>query len=259
MRFVLLGWVFASLTALAGDVTEGGQSEESVEVYGGGAPSAPDPVLYEEPVAEEVVAETRNTFEADIDPRLQLMRKVTPLYPTPLHALHGDAWIACKVWVRVNGKGTPKRAAALDCPDGFHLAAIDAVQQWRWYALPNPDDEADTLVEVTFREVKRGFTPGFSFFPEPAEVTADPALPALIRTGNMPGFPTAVAGGRGTCRIMLTVAKSGASKNITADGCAPPYKKASIASAKSWKWYPAFTSDGKRGEADMVVHVSFQK
>ena len=85
-------------------------------------------------------------------PVLSAKKVVLAEYPSPLTALHGDSVVECTVWVRVDDKGKAERVAALTCPDGLHLAAVDAVRRWRWepHVVGGRRVAAETTVTVSF-------------------------------------------------------------------------------------------------------------
>jgi hypothetical protein len=53
------------------------------------------------------------TMEQADGPTLFVKKLVLAQYPASLKVLHGDDIVNCTVWVRVDDKGKPERAAAL--------------------------------------------------------------------------------------------------------------------------------------------------
>ncbi len=193
-------------------------------------------------------------------PAVDVRKRIVPSYPSPLKALHGDAVIECTAVIDVDSKGSASRVSVVECPDGFHLAAVGALSRWR-FTIPVQAGQrvtARTVVTTGFGGEAGRFTPGYSYFTHPEELTSDPEASLLIRSGSMPRYPEAVMGGHASCVIDLVVTKGGGSKSLAVDGCATPYRKAAQAAVSGWKWYPAH-EDGRAVEREVRFSIDFMK
>ncbi|MCB9663508.1 MAG: hypothetical protein H6732_05330 [Alphaproteobacteria bacterium] len=206
---------------------------------------------------ETVYAEVRRGEPAGA---LPVTSKVLPVYPIQLQTMYGEQAIRCtaKVWVGENGKA--KRVAVTDCPDGFHVAALEAIQKWSWERPSGRVPEEGVVTEVITgfaRPTKRMYFPGITYFRSPEEITSDPELLLLLKGGKLPKYPPAVNSGDDICLVELTVDARGNTVEALIDECAPPYRKELSKVVKTWKWW--WTRDpGKKETTRLVTEIVFR-
>ncbi|HMV67010.1 MAG TPA: energy transducer TonB [Myxococcota bacterium] len=194
---------------------------------------------------------------------LPVVHKVFPRFPENYAILHGNTKIRCVARVWVDRHGAPLRSAVMDCPAGMHLLAATALSKWRWEKpdvnVPPGGLEVEAVVgflrDVSGREGKPYF-PGVTWLDNPLEITADPSRPALVRSGNLPAYPEQVIHGDAVCQVELTVSRAGTAKDVLIDGCSLPYREATFAAVKRWKFYPA-VENGEEIDSEISADIVF--
>jgi hypothetical protein len=214
-----------------------------------GAPTDPgeDDALPEAPSPEpEVAAPAPSTPvaeepEPEADPirDLDVRHRLVPLYPDELQVMYGQQAIRCTAEVWVDGHGAPQRIAMIDCPDGFHLAALSAMAKWRWEKPegPVPEGGFHTVARTGFARRDKRYYPGVTYFRSPEKVTGDPSLPIALKSGKMPRYPRQVNAGDDVCLVEMIVDRAGNTTSPVIDDCAPPYRDELRKVVKTWKWW----------------------
>ncbi|MCA9571260.1 MAG: hypothetical protein KC656_25650 [Myxococcales bacterium] len=206
-------------------------------------------------------------YEGEADPseeagyaKLSVVSKKLPSYPVELQSLYGEQAIRCRADVWVDAKGKAQRIAMVDCPDGFHVVALEAMQKWKWEKPSGyvPDEGVLTSASTGFtRPSKRNYFPGVTYFRSPDEVTSDPSLPVLLKSGKMPRYPRQVNAGDDICLVELTIDARGNTTDFLIDECAVPYRDQLARVVKSWKWW--WTQEhGKKETHRLVTEVVFR-
>jgi hypothetical protein len=187
---------------------------------------------------------------------LPVRKRVLPDYPPELEVIFGEQAIRCDGVVEVDEKGKAGRAA-VTCPAGFHLAALNALRGWRW-EVPDEGLPEGAVVEVSLGFVRgsKPYRPGVSVLGRAEQVTGSLALPVLLKAGEMPKYPRNVNYGDDTCVVELVVDEKGRGSHFLVDECAPIYRIQSLKAVKRWSWYPAIV-DGEAVERAVVVDLRF--
>lgn len=206
-----------------------------------------------------VVAEPENDWP-EPDPRLVVRKRVLPEFPPALVRVHGHKPVECTAVVDVNQRGEAARVAVVDCPVGLHLEAASAVNRWKWEPVTDRGLPIDVRTSVVFgfKQSKPAKYPGYTFLTDPRQITADPELPVLIRSGELPPYPEQVSGGSATCKIDLVVTRSGEPRDYIVDGCARPYRKVTEVAVRGWHFTEP-NVDGQAVEMELSVQVDFEK
>lgn len=191
--------------------------------------------------------------------QIAVKKRVIPEYPSELEVVYGERAIRCTARVWVDETGKPQRAAMVDCPKGFHLAALSAITAWRWERpeVAVPPEGLEVEASLGFERKRRNYLPGVTWLDAPAELTADPSLPVLLRSGSMPIYPPQVSHGDAVCRMELTATRNGATKDLVVDGCAPPYRAELVKAVRKWKWYPSVRGE-EAVDATVVSAIAFR-
>lgn len=190
---------------------------------------------------------------------LDVRKRVLPDYPDELEVMYGQQAIRCEATVWVDAKGHPERIAMTDCPDGFHLAALEAMWKWTWAAPKGyvPAEGVKTMAKTGFVRHDRRYFPGVTYFRSPEEVTADPDLLVTLKGGKMPKYPRAVNAGDDVCLVELVVDDHGNTKSPVVDECSDPYRREMLKVVKSWKWTWSRAPE-KKEEHTVITEVVFR-
>lgn len=184
---------------------------------------------------------------------LPVRKRVLPDYPPELEVVYGEQAIRCEALVEVDDAGGVGRAS-VSCPPGFHLAALNALQGWRW-EVPDAGLPEDAVVAVSLGFVRsaKAYRPGVSVLARPEQVTGSLDVPVLVKAGKMPTYPRNVSYGDDTCVVELVVDAKGRGSDLLVDECATPYRVAALKAVKGWRWFPAVEG----GERTVVVDLRF--
>lgn len=190
---------------------------------------------------------------------LDTRKEVIPEYPDELVVLYGDTAIRCEADVWVDRSGKAKRIAMIDCPDGFHLAALEAMGKWVWERPPGavPAEGVRTRARTGFYRRDRAFFPGVTYFGDPSAITSDPDLDVMIASGKMPRFPRQVNAGDDVCLVEVTVDAQGRSGDVVIDECAQPYRREVAKVMRSWRWFVPEDA-GRRDSWKILFEVVFR-
>ncbi len=186
-------------------------------------------------------------------------KKVIPIYPNELQVLYGEQAIRCSGKVWIDAKGRPLRVSLLECPDGFQMAALNAIQHWRWEAPTEavPEGGLPVAVRTGFARVNHRYYPGVTYFAHPEEVTANPSRPVLLKSGKMPRYPRQVNAGDDSCLVELTVDWHGNTRSPIVDECADPFRIPLSHVLRTWKW--TWTNPPEKGDSvTLVTEVIFK-
>ena len=179
-------------------------------------------------------------------------------YPLSMAAVHGGASITCEASLAVDKRGKVSRVALTSCPDGFQLAALEALYGWT-YQKP-AGGQAVVDVSVGFQRKKdRSFFPGYAVLVDGQQwVDALEREAVTLKGGAMPNYPRRVGSGDQTCQVSLRVDRKGKSTDLLVDGCALPFKKEAIKAIKKWTWHPAVDEAGEAVDQDIKVDIAFE-
>lgn len=190
---------------------------------------------------------------------VSVIKRVLPLYPNEFQVLYGEQAIRCagKAWIDANGR--PLRISLQECPDGFQMAALNALQHWRWErpTVAVPAGGLPVAVRTGFARSNKRYYPGVVYFSHPEEVTSNPARPVLLRSGRMPHYPRQVNAGDDSCLVEISIDARGSTRSPVIDECADPFRNPLRRAIRSWKW--DWTRPPAKGESvTLVTEVLFK-
>ena len=183
---------------------------------------------------------------------VRIKRTVLPDYPDELQVLYGSRPVRCDADVWIDRRGVPVRVVMTKCPDGFHLNALSALAKWRWDRPTGvvPGDGLLVFARTGFVRKDKSYFPGVTYFRSPEEVTSDPELPVMLKSGKMPDYPHQVVAGDDICLVELRVDHKGKSKDLLVDGCALPFRWELQKVVKGWRWW--WRHEPQRGDSRNV-------
>ncbi len=232
-----------------------GEEEEAVDAGWTTPIVAPEPTPEAAPVV--AAARTAPSMEAKAT-KLSVQSGKLPLFPDELEVLHRANTVRCEAFAWVDANGHANRVVLTECPDGLHLAALTAMEKWRWQKPSGsvPAEGVKVAAVTAFEHRNKKFYPGVTYFRTPTEVSgAD--LAVSLASGKMPKFPRAVSAGDDVCLIEVVVDANGKTSSALVEECTQPYAKEMAKAVKSWKW--SWAREPAKGEtATVVTEVVFR-